>query len=307
MLAREPASSGVGLLCLAFAGVCLWAADAPTAQEHRDQANKAVKDGNYKNAYDALRAAGPRPQGRPRQGQRRPDHRPSSASATSAASTRSTTSARPSSPPTPRTGGCSRPPPAQLRARTEWYGYIVAGKFYRGYKRGGGKWVNTVHRDRVRALQLMQQAMPLSAKDANKADAASFYLDFGRLLLNGTRCHEAWRLQYLTDLTKLPDYEDGYWYGGDSRGAPVDDKGEPVYHHVPKSYEAAASDGERWRWLLLQADRTRRLARPTRSTWPSPPSSAASSACRRMAYGMLRPAGRSPARRRRPAPSSCTR
>ena len=63
------------------------------------------------------------------------------------------------------------------------------------HKRGGGKWVNTVHRDRARALQLMQQAMPLAAKDQNKADGASVYLTFGRLLLNGTRYHEAWRLR----------------------------------------------------------------------------------------------------------------
>ena len=35
-------------------------------------------------------------------------------------------------------------------------------------------------------------------------------------------------------------------------GAPVDADGNPVYHHMPKSYEAAKTDGERWRWMLAQ-------------------------------------------------------
>ncbi len=40
------------------------------------------------------------------------------------------------------------------------YGFIVAGKFYRGNHRGNdGKYVMTIARDRVRALQLYQQAM----------------------------------------------------------------------------------------------------------------------------------------------------
>ena len=41
----------------------------------------------------------------------------------------------------------------------EHYGYLVAGKFYRGNKRGGGAFVYVAERDRVRALQWMEQAM----------------------------------------------------------------------------------------------------------------------------------------------------
>ena len=59
-----------------------------------------------------------------------------------------------------RTGGCCDTAAAELRRqRTEHYGFIVAGKFYRGNKRGGGRYVNAMQRDRVRALQLMQQAL----------------------------------------------------------------------------------------------------------------------------------------------------
>jgi len=137
------------------------------------------------------------------------------------------------------------------------YGYIISGEFHRGYHRGGGKYVSSYERDRVRALQLMLQAMPLTKNEDEHAAVGSFYLDLARMLM-GQRGHaEAWRLQYKTDLTTLPDYNEGYryrwgYYSG-SRGAPVDKDGKPVYHKRPKSWKTARTDGERWRWALLQA------------------------------------------------------
>ncbi len=137
----------------------------------------------------------------------------------------------------------------------EHYGCIVAGKFQRGRHRGGGRYAGCIERDRSRALQLMQRALPLSVKDEDKAARSRFYLHFAQILLHGAGRHEAWRLQYLTDLRHLPDYEEDYGWrsGGDTHGAPVDSQGNPIYYRVPKSYEAAASDGERWRWMLAQA------------------------------------------------------
>ena len=251
MFRKRACLQGVGLLCLAFAGVFLWAADQPSPQDKRDQAHKAVKDGNYKAAYDALRVLAIDP---------KDDAAKVGTDLTTAIGClnslgrvdeiddfrEAVVAAHPKNWRLLQTA-------AESFASNQWHGYIVAGKFYRGNKRGGGKFVHTIHRDRARALQLMQQAMPLAATDASKADAASFYLAFGRIFLEGTRSHEAWRLRTLTDLSKLPDYEDGYYYGGTSRGAPVDEQGEPIYYRVPKSYEAAASDGERWRWMLMQA------------------------------------------------------
>jgi uncharacterized protein YfaS (alpha-2-macroglobulin family)/tetratricopeptide (TPR) repeat protein len=148
-----------------------------------------------------------------------------------------------------------------LQAAAESYlnvdhsGFIIAGKFYRGPHRGGGKIVNSFERDRVLALQLMGGAMPLANNDANKADVAHFYLAFARYLLSNRGYTEAWRLQYLTDLKALPDYEEGggWYHYGEPKGAPVDENGDPVYHHAPKSWDAAATDGERWRWCLVQA------------------------------------------------------
>lgn len=101
------------------------------------------------------------------------------------------------------------------------YGFIVAGKFYRGNKHGNdGKQVNSLERDRVRALQLMSQglgildAAPLAkVADADKKAAAQFYFDFSQMLLQGYNGQEAWKLQTLSDLTTLPDYEEGYGYG----------------------------------------------------------------------------------------------
>ncbi|MSR58152.1 MAG: alpha-2-macroglobulin [Planctomycetaceae bacterium] len=136
-------------------------------------------------------------------------------------------------------------------------GFIVAGKFYRGGRRGGGgNYVNTLQRDRVRALQLMQQALPLARADDDKPAVAEFHVQFANAILSGAGHAEAWRLQTLTDLSQLPDYEEGrMWWRGNSgtQGAPVDALGQPVLHQVPASYEAAATDGERWRWMLAQS------------------------------------------------------
>ncbi len=144
---------------------------------------------------------------------------------------------------------------ARSYSQNDHGGYMVAGEFHRGHHRGGGKYVNAIARDRVRALQLVKQSMEPAEKDPAKSEVAQFYLQFAGLIQQHRGANQAWRLQYLTDLTRLPDYEPGYGYEYDQRtqGAPVDDAGQPVYHELPESFETAASDGERWRWLLARA------------------------------------------------------
>jgi uncharacterized protein YfaS (alpha-2-macroglobulin family) len=133
------------------------------------------------------------------------------------------------------------------------FGYLVAGKFERGPHRGGGQAVQSISRDRVRALQLMAQAMTAARQDDRHAEVGKFYLDLANVLLLSRTGHQAWRLQDRTDLAVLPDYEPG-WSGGQSTsGAPVDAAGNPVFHRVPASFQAATSDGQRWRWCLEQA------------------------------------------------------
>ena len=134
----------------------------------------------------------------------------------------------------------------------EHYGFMVAGKYLRGGHRGGGHIVNSLQRDRTRALQLMQQALENTDKENDKPALANFHLQFANLLLQGAGYADAWRLQYLTDLGKLPDYEDGYWWqrNRNHNGAPVDDKGNPILHYTPKSYKTAPN---RRRTLALDA------------------------------------------------------
>lgn len=146
----------------------------------------------------------------------------------------------------------------------EKWGFLIAGKFERGSHRGGGQWSNVAERDRVLAVQLLLRALPLMAADTtatadNRADA--WYLLANAI--GAARHGEAWKLQQLTDLTVLPDpdssqggpYMWGRPWGSSDKGAPVDAEGKPVFHQVPESWEAASSDGERWRWALSQVVR----------------------------------------------------
>ncbi len=132
-------------------------------------------------------------------------------------------------------------------------GYIISGKFERGWHRGQGKIANADARDRVRALQLMVEAMPLADKDDDKPAVGQFYFQLANALLRNRGYGEAWRLQVLSDLTQLPDYDDGYGNYYPWNGAPVDAEGNPVFHRTPKSWDAATTDGERWRWALSAA------------------------------------------------------
>ncbi|MBN2712958.1 MAG: alpha-2-macroglobulin, partial [Planctomycetes bacterium] len=139
-------------------------------------------------------------------------------------------------------------------------GFIVAGKFERGHHRGGGKYANSWERDRVRSLQLMDQAVKVAEKvtDRNQTfmhNLAQFYLEFANHIMNYRGYSQAWRLQYLSDLSQLPDYDEGYYYyhGNRNQGCPVDADGNPIYYRTPKSWDVAANDGERWRWLMMNS------------------------------------------------------
>ncbi|MCK5805965.1 MAG: alpha-2-macroglobulin, partial [Lentisphaeria bacterium] len=132
------------------------------------------------------------------------------------------------------------------------YGFIIDGEFQRGRHRGGGKYANVQERDRIRALQLMDQAGKRVRDEKNANAAAGFYLDYARLYIrNG---NQSWRMQTLTDIETLPDVQEGHYHGGGSRnGAPVDRDGKAVLHSIPETFKSAVNDGERWRWLLDRA------------------------------------------------------
>ncbi|MCW8131462.1 MAG: alpha-2-macroglobulin [Planctomycetota bacterium] len=142
---------------------------------------------------------------------------------------------------------------AQLYAQAEHYGYIITGNFSRGHRRGGGKYVNSIERDRVRGMQLLDEARKAIKGETDKQERYNFYQQYAQYLLSNIGYNGAWQLQALTDLKELPDYEEGWRYGNAQRGAPVNPDGSPVYYKLPNSFEEAANDGERWRWALMQS------------------------------------------------------
>jgi uncharacterized protein YfaS (alpha-2-macroglobulin family) len=250
MLRKSRASVLSVVVILAGVGIWKMTADTPPPQSQRDAALKAMQAGNFKDAYESFRKLALNPMDEPRKvGEDltnavqclirlgRVDEADEFREAVIQAHGKNWRLLETA---------------AQSYSQLDHHGYIVAGKFYRGYRHGGGRFVFAPQRDRTRALQLMQQAQGEIKNEAEQKAVAQFSLHFANMLLNGAGNYEPWRLQYLTDLAQLPDYEDSGYYGGNAQGAPVDANGQPIYHHLLKSYEAAKTDGERWRWMLAQ-------------------------------------------------------
>ncbi len=255
MFSKTKAKMAFVAAALALGGVWLMAGGSPDNQKQRDFLTQTFQAGNFKNAYDGLRKMCLDPKDDPFQVGKDMDLAVQALQ---------------------RLGRIDeaddfREEVIKVHAKnwrllaaaansyanlTEHHGFIVAGKFNRGTKRGGARYVNTMLRDRIRALQLMDEGQKLVTKENDKLAAAEFYMQYARHLMYAGN-HESWRLQYLSDLAKLPDFEDGYVYnrgfGGNHNGAPVDADGNPIYHTLPKSYQTAESDGQRWRWTLNRA------------------------------------------------------
>ena len=148
---------------------------------------------------------------------------------------------------------------AQSFLSGQHFGFMIAGEFKRGSHRGGGEYTTSNQRDRIRALQLYFQAMPLAMENVDNSQKASFFQNFAKAIMFNRSYSESWRLQYLSNLEILPDYEKGYGgrYRGGARGAPVDVDGNPNFYYMPKNFKDSKSDGERWRWLLGKAKEAR--------------------------------------------------
>ncbi len=129
------------------------------------------------------------------------------------------------------------------------YGYMIGNNFERGWHRRGGRYINSYDRDRIRAIQLYVQAMPLVLEHGTNTNKQDFFRCFAPFFRSN------WQMQHLTDYTKLPEYSSVHnnYNRWSSSGAPVDADGNPVYYKLPASWDAAKNDGERWRWLLAEA------------------------------------------------------
>lgn len=133
-------------------------------------------------------------------------------------------------------------------------GFVVDGKFERGNNRRRGRFSNSYERDRVRSLQLLDKAREL-CEDESAAERGQLLYEYASAIQSGLGSLNSWRLQIKTDLSQLPDLEENYWRGYRNEGAPVDADGNPVFYGIPLTFDAAESDGERWRWLLAEVER----------------------------------------------------
>ena len=135
-------------------------------------------------------------------------------------------------------------------------GVMISGEFRRGPNRGNaGRYVTTGERDRVRIIQLMSALIPKALEEKDTDLRGLFFYRLSLLLISGRRSGNSYKLQALTDFSRLPEY-------GESEGAtssisrpPVNADGSPVLYHVPASWDAAGSDGERYRYALDTAIR----------------------------------------------------
>src|SRR5262249_23699518 len=115
-------------------------------------------------------------------------------------------------------------------------GFIVAGKFQRGQHRGGGRYVASYERDRSRGLQLLAQGLDRARSDPDRGAAGKYLLTLAQAVMGHRAERDSWRLQSLTSLEVLPDYEENpYSYGSEQSGAPVEPDGTPVYYRIPES------------------------------------------------------------------------
>jgi uncharacterized protein YfaS (alpha-2-macroglobulin family) len=272
---RSALHASVILLC-AFTGIFVLSARSETPQQRRDRLVRAHKDGNYKVAYEGLRKLALDSKDDPKkvgfdlelaihclEKLGRSDEIDDFREAVIAVHAKNWRLLHRA---------------ALSLGRNKRDGQIVAGKFSRGNERDNGQYVSSFHRDRVRALQLYEKALALAEKDADKTAVAHLCIDFATMVLIGRvprrdwmlrdepppteerevsvflPPQESWRLGDLTDTSTLPGYEErDVDFDPPQQDAPVDEAGNPTFYRVPRTFTAAANDGERWRWLLARA------------------------------------------------------
>ena len=135
-------------------------------------------------------------------------------------------------------------------------GYIINNIFERDQNwRNQAVRVNCAERDRVKAIQLFYRAMKINEKNETKDD--NLFYEFAKVFCFNR--WNNWRMQVLTDFSIIPDYND--YQNENIDGAAADKEGNPFFYKLPKNFEEAQNDGERWRWLIEEkGDSMQRLA-----------------------------------------------
>ena len=132
------------------------------------------------------------------------------------------------------------------------YGQIIDNEFRRGND-GSGRFINVQNQDRLRSLQCLLEALRTVEK-GGRQEVSVLRRIAEALTYARTDSGNLWQLYLLTDLEEVPDYTDQSDFIT-SEGAPVGADGEPVYLGEPDTWQAAKSDGERWRWTLREINR----------------------------------------------------
>ena len=132
------------------------------------------------------------------------------------------------------------------------HGSFVEGRFVRdSWNARPG---DASERDRARALRLLDELRPY-ADGLDPAVRAALFRSLAAALRNGRVFNLTWRLQEKTDLAALPEIAEG-WGDRDMSFPPVGPDGAPLFHARPASWDAAATDGERWVWALARLGET---------------------------------------------------
>jgi len=134
------------------------------------------------------------------------------------------------------------------------YGQIVDNVFIRGSHGGHGRYVRCSGRDRVRRLQILAAAVSAAENCSDPVIRGRFFFNLARTLLKGRKSGLAYRLQVKTDLDQLPGCNQDDDREPSISRPPVNPDGTPVFYAVPESFEAAANDGERFRYAVRQAE-----------------------------------------------------
>ena len=135
------------------------------------------------------------------------------------------------------------------------YGVIKDGAFVRGGD--GGEFVDVREADRARNLHDLQAALRKLDADTPDDVRRSLLTNLRNTLRSQRQHSQLWKLQSLTDLETRPDYTnpDLHLDVPSLDGAPVDAAGDPLTFDTPDAWDAAASDGERLRWVEAEMRR----------------------------------------------------
>ena len=130
-------------------------------------------------------------------------------------------------------------------------GYIIDGKFTRGWNRGGqARFIDVRFADTLSQIKLMVKNMPPVTEEG----ADQFYMRLADIFANSANMgYSKAGLNILMDITQEPDYLNPHVNGSITNGTPVDADGNPVFFRCPKSFEDAKNDGERAVWAYREA------------------------------------------------------